>query len=243
MRNFVALTRRELLSVFVSPLGYGTAAVFLFIFGLIFVSQFAATKLVEVRTLIDPMGYLLPLLLSPILTMRLMAEERRQGTLEMLLTAPVRNIEVVLSKFAGAWLFYTAMLALTLIHLFAMRFHYEGEVDWGRFAVGYLGMLLIAGLFLSFGLFVSSLFEQPMLAALTSFVASLTLLMVNFVLNVPAFLQEGVGKDVFRFTLPFTHYRNFLAGLVDTGDLAYFVLLTAYFLFLTAKVLEARRSQ
>lgn len=241
MRNFIALTRREVLSVFVSPLAYGTAAMFLFLFGLVFTYRFFFTRLVEVFTLIDPLGYFVPILVAPVLTMRLISEERRLGTLEMLLTAPVSDLEVVLSKFAGVMVFYGSMTALTLVHVGVMRFYYDGNMDWGSFATGYLGMLLIAGLFLAFGLFVSAFFETPMLAALVSFVSGLAVLTTGFAATPPAVVRPGMASDIYNFMLPFNHYKNLLGGVVDTRDIAYFILTTLFFLFLTTRVLESRK--
>ena len=208
---------------------------------MVFVSQFTKTRLVEIRTIIDPLGYVLPLLLAPVLTMRLLAEEKRSGTFEMLMTAPVGDAEVVLSKFAGVWIFYSANVALTGLHVLTMLLYYDGGVNWGSFFTGYLGMLLIAGLFLSFGLFLSSLFENPMLAALISFVAGLSLLMIGPLLASPLFLQGSMAFEITQFMLPFQHYRNFMRGLVDTRDLAYFIIMIAFFLFLTTKVVESRK--
>lgn len=241
MRNLIALTRREVLSVFVSPLAYGTAAMFLFLFGLTFSWRFLSTRLAEVSTLVDPLGYFLPILVAPVLTMRLISEERRLGTLEMLLTAPVSDLEIVFSKFAGVMIFYASMVALTLVHVGVMCWYYDGGMDWGSFFTGYLATLLIAGLFMAFGLFVSSFFETPVLAALVSFVSGLAVLTTNFAATPPPVVRPGMMTDVYRFMLPFSHYKNMLAGALDTRDLAYFGLTTAFFLFLTTRVLESRK--
>ena len=241
MKNFLTLTRREVRSVFVAPMAYGTAAVFLFIFGLIFWVNFTKSKLVEVRTVIDPLGYILPILLSPVLTMRLLAEEKRQGTLEMLLTAPVRDVEVVCAKFAGVVLFYLSIVALTGLHVATMLLFYSGRVDWGGFFAGYLGLALTAGLFLSVGLFTSSLFETPLLGALVAFVGGMVVLSADFIMSSPLFIAQGTGQEIFKFLLPFPHYKNFLDGMIDTRDLSYFALVTSFFLFLATKVLESRK--
>ncbi len=241
MRNYLVLTRREMFSLMVSPLAYGAAAVFLFITGMVSVGQFTRTQMADPRNVLDPLGFILPVLFAPLLTMRLLAEERRQGTLEMLLTAPVRDSEVVLAKFTGVFVFYAGLTLLTLLHVFAMQVYYEGPFDWGRCASGYLGVLLIAALFLSFGLFVSSLFENPALAALTAFILGLAVLMAGVLTSSPVFLHGGIRKDIFNFLLPLQHYRNFLLGIVDTRDLCYFLSLTIYFLFLGTKVLGSRK--
>ncbi|MCZ7645242.1 MAG: ABC transporter permease [Planctomycetota bacterium] len=241
MRNFVALTRRELLSVYVSPLAYGAAAVFMFLFGAFFVVQFARLKLVEVTAVVEPLGHILPALVAPVLTMRLLAEERRMGTLEMLMTAPVGDLEVVLAKFFGVWIFYASMVALTAAHVGAMLWFYDGSVDWGGFAAGYLGMLLMAGLFLAYGLFVSSLFESPILAALIAFVSGLLVLMAGFLISSPVLVKPGLQQDILNFLMPFKHYATFLQGVVDTRDLVYFAASIAYLLFLTTKVVESRK--
>jgi ABC-2 type transport system permease protein len=159
----------------------------------------------------------------------------------MLVTAPVRDFEVVLAKFTGVFLFYSAMVALTGTHVVSMLLYSEGPVDWGRFGTGYLGMLLIAAYFLSFGLFVSSLFESPVLAALVAFAAGLAMLMAGLIASSPVFLQGGIGKDLFLFLLPFKHYQTFQTGIVDTRDLAYFIIFIAYFLFLATRSMEGRK--
>ncbi len=242
MNSFLTLTRREVRSVFVSPMAYGTAAVFLFLFGLFFWVNFTRSRLVEVQTVIYPLGYILPVLLAPVLTMRLLAEERRQGTLEMLLTAPVRDLEVVCSKFAGVMLFYFSIVALTGFHIATMVCFYDGRVDWGSFFAGYLGMLLSAGLFLSVGLFTSSLFETPLLGALVAFVGGMTVLSADFIMSSPLFLDQGSNQlKVLQFLMPFPHYKNFLDGVIDSRDVAYFACITCFFLFLTTKALESRK--
>ncbi|MCW8130959.1 MAG: ABC transporter permease subunit [Planctomycetota bacterium] len=241
MKNLAALTRRELLSVYVSPLAAGTAAMFLFLIGLMFTVRFMLTRLVDVATLIDPFGYILPVLLAPVLTMRLLSEERRLGTLEMLLTAPVSDLEVVLSKFLGVMAFYASLMGLTAVHVGVMRFCYDGGIDWGTFVTGYLGMLLIAGLFLSFGLFVSAFFETPILAALTSFIGGLAVLTTHFASAPPPVVRPGLSQQIFTFLMPFQHFKGFLNGSLDTRDLSYFVFTTAFFLFLTTRVLESRK--
>jgi len=242
MRNFMALTGREMRSIFLSPLAFGAAVMFLFVFGLVFTANFNRTHLVQIETLVQPIGYILPMLIAPLLTMRLLAEEKRQGTLEMLLTAPVGDIEVILSKFAGTLIFYGALLALTCVHFFAMFLFYKGPVDWGGFFAGYLGMLLIAGQFIAFGLFVSGLFENSVMAALVSFVAGLLVMLSDLMTSSNLlFKQGGTARDVFQFMLPYKHFLNLVHGFCDTGDLAYFVLTTGYFLFLGVKSLESRK--
>ncbi|MBE7462700.1 MAG: ABC transporter permease [Planctomycetes bacterium] len=241
MRNFWALTRRELLSVFVSPLAYGTAALFMLLFGLFFIGQFAQYKLVQLQTVAEPLGHILPALAAPVLTMRLLAEERRLGTLEMLMTAPVTDFEVVLAKFCGVWLFYASVLALTFLHVAAMLWCYDGPVDWTGFALGYAGLLLIAGYFLAFGLLCSSFFESPILAALTAFVAGLFILLAGMILSRPVFTNPGVQQEILKFMLPYAHYSNLMRGVLDTRDLAYFGGAIGYAIFLATKSLESRK--
>jgi len=241
MHNFIHLTRRELLSAFVSPLAYGTGAIFLFIFGASFYVRFNSTRLVEVSTVLDPLGHLLPILLAPVLTMRLISEERRLGTLEMLLTAPVSDFEVALSKFVGILIFYAAMIGLTLAHVITMRCYYQGGIDWGSFFTGYLGALLVAGQFLAFGLFVSSFFETPILGALISFIGGLAVLTVSTTVSSTLFYSGSLTHEVFRWLMPNEHYKNFMRGIVASGDLVYFGLFIGFFLFLTTKVLESRK--
>lgn len=240
MRNFFTLLGRELLALFVGPTAYITAVLFTFLVSVVFVGKFAGTGLAEPETLFMPLGYVLPVFLAPLLTMRLLAEEKRSGSLELLMTAPVGDWEVTGAKFAGVFVFYCGMTLLTLIHVYVMFRWYGGPLDWGSFLCAYLGTFLLAGMFLAFGLFCSSLFDNQLPAAGTGLTAGLFLLLIGWIVD-PNKYRFGAGRRFLEFLLPISHYRNFLNGLLDTRDVAYFMGLTGWFLFLTVKVVESRK--
>ena len=187
------------------------------------------------RPLFDVLAYGL-VVVVPLLTMRLVAEEFRSGTIEALMTAPVTDFQVVAGKFLGAMVLYLALLATTGV--FFLLIVVFGQPDWGVAAMGYLGMVLLGATYVSVGLFASSLTKHQLVAGLIGMgmLAFLTAGMYLLVLGLPA----EYGEVVSRVNL-ISNFSHFSKGILDTRSVVFFVTLTAFFLFLSVKVLESRR--
>lgn len=234
MRNVLYIAGKELRAYFVSPVAYIIVAFWLVITGLFFASS-AAGGDASMRNVFGVIPILL-LLISPALTMRLLAEETRSGTLELLLTAPVRDWSVVLGKFLGALGLFVAMMVLTIIYPLMLAV-FRGNPDWGPIWSGYLGLLLLGMGFLSVGLLASSLTSNQVLSA----VIALALLLVLFVINILAQLvPAGVGAFLSKLAIG-DRFDPFTRGIVDLKDVVYFLTFTAAMLFITVQIVEARR--
>lgn len=236
MEKILLLTRREIASYFVSPIAYVAMALFLVVTGFFFaVFDFRSGAPAAMRSIFEIMMLVL-ILIIPILTMRSLAEERRTGTIESLLTAPVTDTQVVLAKFLGSWLFYLAMLAPTLLYLGLLAAF--GNPEYGPIAAGYVGLALLGMLYVAMGVLGSSLTSNQIIAAVTSFVI---LLLLSFLgpIAVPSVPQPW--REIIRQATVRAHYADFSQGVVDLVHVIYFVSMTVYALFFTVKVLESRR--
>ncbi len=237
MRNVGTLTQRELAAQFYSPIAYGVIAIFLLVSAIFFVNDnFLPGKESSVRILLGSYMPLILVFILPMLTMRVLSEEFRSGTIETLMTAPVHDAEVILGKFFGSLLFYLVMLATTLVYPFIVsRF---GPLDLGLALCTYLGLLLVGALYIAVGVFFSACTRNQVLAVLCSFVF---LAVFTFLANYLAQSQEGVVRVLLQHLSIMSHYQDFARGLLDTGHVIFFVSSTALFLFFGAKVLEFRR--
>ena len=237
MRNVGTLTQRELSTFFYSPIAYVVLAVFLVVTGMFFISDnFVPGGEPSLRI---TFGNYLPVILVfivPMLTMRLMSEEFRSGTIETLMTAPVSEVDVVLGKFLGTLVFYLVMLATTLLHVILVACY--GPLDVGLLLCNYLGLILLGGLYISVGLFFSACTRNQVIAVLCSFVL---LAVFTFLANYLARGQEGALRVVLQHLSLIAHFQDFARGLVHTNHLVFFVTSTVLFLFLAVKTLESRR--
>jgi len=235
--NTFAIAKRELTAYFASPVAYVVTAAFLVIMGLLF-SWVLAQPLMYRQAELGPVLSSAPvilLLVAPAITMRLLAEEQRTGTIELLLTAPVNDWEVVLGKYLAALTLFLTMVALTLYYpLLLMVF---GNPDRGVLAASYLGLILLGASFLGIGLLASSLTQNQVAAAMISLGIILALWLVGFLTNV----ITGQAGDIIRYISIINHYSDFLKGLVNTKDIIYYLSVTAASLFLTIRSLETRR--
>ncbi|MCX7805597.1 MAG: ABC transporter permease subunit [Planctomycetota bacterium] len=240
MRNAPTIARRELAALLLSPASYVTGAAFLFLTGARFAFDFVRTRQAEIKPLAT-ICYWLPLFLAPLITMRMLAEEKRSGTFEVMVAAPVTDAEVVLGKFLGALGFYAALLLPTLSYVGALAYYSEGPLDVGPVAAGYLGMLLAGGLYLSLGLLASSLTESSILAAFLGFIFCFVPISFDTFNGLPGVRADPVLSDIVAYLSLWTHYRSFLRGAVDSRDICYFVSMTALALYLAIKAVESRR--
>jgi ABC-2 type transport system permease protein len=233
------IARRELRAAVNSPLAYIVAAAYLVFTSawLFFMNQFFARNEASLRLYFGVIPTVF-VFLVPALTMRSWAEERRMGTLEVLLTLPFREREVVLGKFIGAFglLLLVVLLSLPLpLSLSAM-----GDFDWGQLAGQYLGVLMIGAAGVSLGLFVSSLSTNQVAAFILTGLALLCLTLAGQlpgIMSLPGWLASGL-----RFISFGAHFDSFDRGILDSRDLLYFALAAALFLYLNVRVLVGRKS-
>lgn len=235
LTNTLAIAQRELKSYFVSPVAYIVTAFFLLVAGFLFSLVLLQSNEATLRYLQSNLSVIW-LFVTPFLTMRLLAEEQRTGTIELLLTNPVREFELVLGKYFGALAFLLFMLAFTLYYP-ALLFLLQGRPDVAPMAAGYLGILLQAGAFLSIGLFASSLSDNQMISAMLSFAVMLILWLADGVsrnLGSPA-------KEIFTYLSVTQHFQDFPRGVVDTTHIVYFLSLVVGCLLLTMLSVHTRR--
>ena len=248
MRKVLILAKRELSAYFYSPMAYVIAALFLLMVGVIFLwgvrAPFLKVELEPVfrsgaestlRPLFDVLAYGLAVVV-PLLTMRLVSEEFRSGTIETLMTAPVTDTAVILGKFVGAFVMYLLLLVATGA-FFALVVVF-GKPDWGVAGMGYLGMVLLGAMYISVGLFASTLTRHQLVAGLIgiAILAFFTGGLYLIVLAVPAEYAQTVAK-----LNMITYFAYFSRGVFDTRALVFFLTVTAFFLFISVKVLESRR--
>ena len=234
MRNALTIARRELQSYFVSPLAYVITAVFLAITGYFFYVILFYSREATMRYLFGNMT-LIMMLLTPALTMRLLAEEQSKGTMELLLTSPVRDWEVVVGKYLASVALFTAMLALTIYYPLVLNVY--GEPDMGPILSGYLGLFMLGATLLSLGLLASSVTSNQIIAA----VLGLALVLGFWLIDALSGIVSGSLAEFFSYLSVSGHFQDFVRGIIDTKDLIYMLSLIAGSLFLTTRVVEARR--
>lgn len=248
-----AMIAKELRSYFVSPVIYVVGGVFLFIFGFLAYLLVKATgaqviQLIQMqseaeinlndlvfRGLFINMRFVL-LLILPILTMRLFAEERKLRTFEFLMTAPIRINEIVAGKFLGACLIYFGLLLFTMLVPAVLALF--SDFDWYPVLTGYVGLALLGALFLSIGVFASTLTENQIVAAFTSFGMLLLLWLLS---GMGSILGDSVTGQFFSYLSFMEHYDRLINGLIDTKDLVYFASGAILMLFLSHRVVESTR--
>jgi ABC-2 type transport system permease protein len=234
MRNVLTIARRELGSYFGSPLAYVVTAAFLIICGFFFYLNILYSRSATIEPVVQTVLTIL-LLISPVLSMRLLAEEQRTGTLELLLTAPVRDYEVVLGKYVAGLAFVGVMLLATLLYpalLFAL-----GSPDKGAVLGGFLAMLLFAAAATAIGLFASSLSQNQIVSAVVAF----AIMIVLWVFDGLSGTFSGKAGEVISYLGLYSHSSDLTKGVIDTRDVVYYLSLVAIPLFLTTRTLEARR--
>ena len=226
--------RRELQSYFNSPVAYVVIIVFLVIIGWFFTSSLFLMNVATLSTVFDMVPWVF-IGFVPAITMRLLAEEKKTGTIELLVTKPIRDVEIVLGKFFAAWTLLAATLAPTLIYLLAIL--PIGEVDLGPVFTGYLGLLLMGGVYVAIGVFASSLTENQIVAFIVTLLIVLGLFLIDKMLM---FLPEGLSTTM-EFLSVDHHFTSIARGVVDSRDLLYFLSVMAFSLLLATVSLERRK--
>ena len=247
MSIFWVLFRRELASFFYSLTGYVIIAAVTLLTGLSFVVLLLTVGTDPVTVPMTEMFYstyffwLILLLLSPVITMRLFALEKATGTFETLMTTPVGELQVVAAKFSAALFFYLIAWLPLLGCLFIVR-HFTQQnaaLDVPTLGGMYLGIMLIGGLFLSLGCFASALTRSQMAAAMISFVLGMSLFAMGFLAKIPG-TSAWTSQVIACFNL-FDQMHDFARGVVDTRAVIFYMTTTLFFLFLTLRVVESRR--
>jgi ABC-2 type transport system permease protein len=263
MKNFLVICKKELTSYFYSPIAYVVTTIFLLVSGYFFFNllvSYAELSRVVLSNQYNPYVSQIPLnfteslfrplfsntnvimlLMLPLLTMRLLAEEKRSGTFELLLTYPIRDIETVLGKFSACFLVFAIMLGLTLVYpLFLVAIRTEGMgtgIEIGPLISSYLGLLLMGGAFIAFGLLASSLTSNQIIAAVISFGALLLFWLIGF----SAYAAGPVLGGILRHLSLLAHFENFSKGIINSQDVIYYLNFTVFCLFLTLRSLESNK--
>lgn len=231
-----AVFRREFRGYFTSPIGYLVLAMIAFICGLYFYLYNLSGGYADLSYLFSSILTMLLLLILPILTMRLMSDEKRQKTDQALLTAPVSLTGIVVGKFLAAFLLFAIGISVTL--LFAVIIATQVSPDWLSVIGTFIGLLMLGGMVIAVGLFISTLTESQFIAALGTFLASFALLMVDSLTSVSS---GPVMSAVVEFLSVSRRYGNFTTGIIRVDDVLFFLSMQALFLFLTVRVLDRKR--
>jgi len=232
--NVGTIFRKELRSYFNSAVAYVVIVVFLAIIGWFHTSNLFLANVASLRLVFE----LIPavfLFVIPAITMRLLSEEKKSGTIELLTTKPLHDVEIILGKFLAAWALVGIALLLTLVYYVTIAA--IGEIDKGPVIGGYFGLMLMAGVYVGVGLFASSLTDNQVVAFIIGFVLVFALFMLDkILLYVPESLTsivEFLGVDY--------HFSNIARGVIDSRDLIYFLTLLGLMLYLSVLSLERRK--
>lgn len=244
MTGILATFLRELRAYFFSPVAYVVLTLLLLVNGFVFwlIISFLSDPRAQIGAPLELFFgqtlffWLVLLFVGPVLTMRLISEERRSGTIEVLMTAPINEEQVILGKFLAALCFYVFLWLPTLVYALVVAYH--GEVDWGPVASGYLGIFGVGSLFLSVGTFASTLSRNQLIAAILTFALLIPLFAFGLVEQL---VTSDALKEALRYVNLWSHMEDFSKGIVDTRRLAYYLSATVFFLFLAARGLEARK--
>ncbi|MDD4875597.1 MAG: ABC transporter permease [Dehalococcoidales bacterium] len=234
MKNITTIAIKEFKSYLSSPMAYVVSGIFLALTGFFFSISSATYFETSIRGFLG-IGSILLLLLAAVLTMRLLAEERKLGTLELLLTAPLRDSEIILGKFFGSLGILAAMLVLTFYYPILLLIF--GDPDIGPIITGYIGLLLLGCTALAVGLFASSLTSNQIVAAV---VAGGILGALWFAGSAAGLLPTALA-EIFNYLSLSTHFPDFMTGIIDTRSIIYYLSITALFLFLATRSLENSR--
>ena len=254
MSNILAIANKELRSYFASPIAYIVIGLFALLYGYFYVAIMAyfvrssmqmgqfgmqGPQSMNVnQQLIRPLLQnvtILVLFLMPMITMRTYSEEKRSGTIELLLTSPLTDFEIIMGKFLGGLALYAIMLSVTLIHL-AILFMY-GRPEWKPILTAYLGLLLLGGCFLATGLFISSLTKNQIVAGMLTFAVFLFLWVITWM---GSFSGPTIDK-LTNYLSIIDHFDDFGKGVIDTTHVIYYVSFIIFGLFLTAKSVDSER--
>ena len=252
MNNAGVICQKELRSYFVSPIAYGLGGFFALLAGYFF--YIATAFFVQQGMQMQMMGRQMPmnineniirpvlqnlsvfgLFIIPMITMRLFAEEKRSGTIELLVTSPITDMEIIVGKWLAALIMYASILGLSLFSMFLL-FAY-GKPDWRPMMCGYLGLLLQGGCLLSIGMFISNTTKNQIVAGTATFAISLMLWVFDWVSS----FEQAAWAKVLSYLSIVTHFESFSKGVIDTKDVVFYLTAIAFGFFLTARSMESLR--
>ena len=252
MSNILAIAQKELKAYFASPIAYVIIGLFAVVFGFFYyigVAYFVQQSMQMMgmqggptqnvnEAVIRPLflnASVILLFVLPMITMRTYSEEKRSGTIELLLTSPLTDVQIIMGKFLGAMALYAAMLAVTLIHvgvMFAL-----GNPEWKPVATGYLGLLLMGGSFIAIGLLISSFTKNQIIAVMGTF----AVVLLGWIVNWASTLAGPTGREILDYVGITNHLEDFTRGIIDTKHVIYYVSLITFALFLTARSVDSER--
>lgn len=236
MSKTLVIAKREFSSFFLSPIAYVVICLFLLLCGLFFVSNiFSADQPAELRYWFTPIIFVL-IAITPAISMRLMSEELRSGTIEPLMTSPVSDGQVIVGKWLGAWGFFATLLLPTLVYVIVLEIW--ADPDLGPLVSGYVGLLLVGGLYLAIGTFASVLSRNQIIAFMLTVFIILFFTVVMWI--VPQYLPPKLAQAGAYLNVN-EQYEDFAKGLIDISNITYFVSGIALFLILATKTLESRK--
>jgi ABC-2 type transport system permease protein len=253
MSNILAIAHKELKSYFSSPIAYIVIGFFAFVYGYFYwvmltyfvraslqMGQMGGPQSMNINEqLIRPLlsnVTVVVLFVMPMITMRTYAEEKRSGTIELLLTSPLTDVQIIVGKFLGALALYAVMLAVTMIHI-GILFIY-GSPEWKPLVTAYLGLLLLGGSFISLGLFISSLTKNQIVAGMVTFAVFLMFWVISWAGSVSS---GGWVTDVTSYLSIIDHFDDFAKGVIDTKHLVYYISFICFGLYLTARSVDTER--
>jgi len=250
VNNILAIAHKELKSYFSTPIAYIVIGFFALLFGYFYYAMVVIFNQQSVQfgaeggamdinqQLIRPLflnASVILLFVLPLITMRTYSEEKRSGTIELLLTSPVSDLEIIIGKFLGAMTLYAAMLGITLIHM-ALLFSY-GNPEWKVVVTGYIGLLLMGGCFISVGLLISSLTKNQIVSGMVTFAVFLLLWVINWI----ASFTGPTTQSVLNYLSITDHFDDFTRGILDTKHLIYYFSVMSFGLFLTSRSVDTER--
>ena len=242
MRNIWTIAKKEYVGFFHSPIAYVVGFVVFLVMGIYFTYSLnyaiSYDFIPEYTYVLDILIFPLIFLAIPILTMKTLSEENKSGTLELLLTAPVRDYELVVGKWLGTFLFFLSLILLTWFFPLVLNFMVDPGIDQSKVVANYIGITLMASAMTAIGVYISSLFKNT-IAAL---VASLGALLVLWLIAAPAQFLSGAVAEIFtNLSITQHYYNSFRTGMIDLLDVSYFISVTVLALFLGTRSIESKR--
>lgn len=239
--NVFLIARKELKLLFISPVAYAVAFAIFLVVGILFYANVIASAMQQyapgIQVVIGPLTTIF-LFTVPALTMRSMAEEQRTGTLETLLTAPIRDWEVIVGKWLGSFCFLLIVILVTLVYPLVLNTLVQPGIDQGLMVSSYLGLILVSSAFLAIGVAISSLFSNQIAA----FFATLGVILVLWMISYPSQAMGQFGSSLLNYLDLSNHfYPTFYAGVVELKDIVYYLSVTVFALFLGSISVETRR--
>ncbi len=236
LTNIGTIYKRELRSYFNSPVAYVVIIVFLAIIGWFFSSNLFLSNVASLYIMFDSfLVKILFMVFAPAITMRLLAEEKKSGTLELLTTKPVSDADIILGKFLAAWTLLAATLVPTLFYFFTVTS--LGDLDFGPVCTGYLGLVLLGGVYVALGILASSLTENQIIAFIIGFLVVLGFFMLD---KVVMYAPQGFASTL-EFLSTDYHYSGIARGVIDSRNIIYFLSVISFTLLLSVVSLERRK--